>query len=596
MRIRTYLLIFALVILLPAIAFAVVAVIAFDRQQRVVVERGGVETARALMNAVDRELAGTVATLEALATARSLERDDLASFADDARRVLGSQQHWRAILLITPSGQPVMNTSVSLGAPLPPLVDRESFDAVLRTGQPVVGAVAPGVLGRYAFPVRVPVIRNGGLVHVLTGVLEPAAVAAILREQQLPADWIGGVFDSKRNIVARTRGTEQYVGRPVSPEFHRALDTAREGWAATRTLEGAPVYTAFSRSPATGWGVGLGIPPQAVDAPLRRSLWTIAGGGLALLVISVFVSALVGRRIARPIVTLATSAKTFGERADTAPPTPTGGPAEVDAVSRAFVEGSALLRARAAERDAALASAQAARAEAEAASVAKDQFLAVLSHELRTPLNAVYGWVRMLRRDEMDEETRARALDVIERNAAAQVRLIDELLDVSRILTGKMRLDLRPVDLPAVVEAAVESMRPAAHAKHLSLETSVAGPLAPITGDRERLQQVVWNLVSNAVKFTPSGGRVRVDVRPIDSHVEITVSDTGPGIAPEMLPYVFDRFRQADSSSTRAHGGLGLGLALVRQVIELHGGTVTAASPGVDRGATFVVTLPFASA
>jgi signal transduction histidine kinase len=594
MRIRTYLLVFAVAILLPMIAFAVVAVVAIDRQQRAAVERGGVETARALMSAIDRELGGSLATLHALAAARSLERDDLAGFADDARRVLASQRHWRAILLITPSGHVVVNTSYPAGAPLPDIVDRESFDAVLRVGRPVVGAILPGPQRQHAFAVRIPVTRDGRLVYVLTAALEPAAIASILEAQQIPGDWVGTVFDARRNIVARTRGTEQYVGRPVSPEFLRLLETGHEGWAVTHTLEGAPVYTPFSRSAVTEWGVGIGIPPRAIDAALRRSLWTIAGGGLALLLASVALSTLVGRRIARPIVALATNAKAFGEHAGAVPSTPRGDLAEADAVARAFDEAGALLRARAAERDAALASAEAARAQAEAASRGKDEFLSVLSHELRTPLNAVYGWVRMLQRDPMDAATRERGLDAIERNAAAQVRLIEELLEISRIVTGKMRLDLQPIELPAVVEAAVESLQSAAQAKDLRVEVAVVRPLPPVTGDRNRLRQVVANLVSNAVKFTPNGGRIRIDLRPVGSRVEIAVTDTGQGITPALLPHVFDRFRQADSSTTRTFGGLGLGLALVRHVVELHGGTVVAKSPGPGQGATFLVTLPAA--
>ena len=595
MRIRTYLLVFALAVLLPMIAFAAAVVVAFDRQQRSAVQRGGIETARALMSAIDRELGGSIATLRALGAARSLERDDIAAFDDDARRVLRSQRHWRAIILLTPSGEMRVNTSYRVGDPMPGTVDRESFDTAVRTARPVVGAVLRGPLGEFAFAIRSAVMRDGRLAYVLTAALDPAAIASILEAQQIPADWVGTVFDARRHIVARTRGTEQYVGRPVSPEFLRLLDTGHEGWAVTHTLEGVAVYTSFKRSAATGWGVGLGIPARAVDAPLRRSLWTIAGGGLALLLASLLASALVGRRIARPIVALAATAKAFGERPDVAPPTPVAGAAEVDAVSRAVAEASALARARGAERDAALAAAESARAQAEAASRGKDEFLSVLSHELRTPLNAVYGWVRMLQREEMDAATRARGLDAIERNASAQVRLIEDLLEISRVVTGRMRLDVHPVDVAAVVDAAVQSARPASSANGLRVDLSIARPLRPLVADRRRLQQVVSQLLANAVKFTPAGGRIDVGVRAVDARVEITVADTGQGIAPDVLPYIFDRFRQADSSITRAFGGLGVGLAVVRHVVELHGGTVTATSPGAGRGATFVVSLPAAA-
>jgi CheY-like chemotaxis protein len=239
---------------------------------------------------------------------------------------------------------------------------------------------------------------------------------------------------------------------------------------------------------------------------------------------------------------------------------------------------------------------QRARAAAEAASRAKDEFLAVLSHELRTPLNAVYGWARMLRAGEIEGEAVPRALDVIMRNANAQVQLIDDMLDVSRIVTGKMRLDVRAVDLKAVVEAALDAVRPAAEAKGLRLQPVLDPQAFGITGDPDRLQQVVWNLLINAVKFTPRGGRIQVHLERVSSLVEITVSDTGQGIPPDVLPHVFERFQQGDSTSTRRHTGLGLGLALVRHLVELHGGSVEASSAGEGQGATFVVKLPVAIA
>jgi signal transduction histidine kinase len=243
-----------------------------------------------------------------------------------------------------------------------------------------------------------------------------------------------------------------------------------------------------------------------------------------------------------------------------------------------------------------LAAAQRARAQAEDANRMKDEFLATLSHELRTPLNAVLGWAVTLRTANLDEDAAARALDAIERNARAQSQLIEDLLDISRIVNGKLRLDVQIVELPAVVEAALEAVRPAARAKSLELVTRLDPRTAVVYGDPDRLQQVVWNLLSNAIKFTPRGGRIEVGLASAGAHAEITVSDTGDGIAPELLPFVFDRFRQADSSSTRSQGGLGIGLALVRNLTELHGGTVEAESPGVGHGATFRIRVPVVGA
>jgi PAS domain S-box-containing protein len=235
-----------------------------------------------------------------------------------------------------------------------------------------------------------------------------------------------------------------------------------------------------------------------------------------------------------------------------------------------------------------------AKRDAEDASRAKEEFLAVLSHELRTPLNAVYGWARMLRSGQLEAEAAERALDVIVRNADAQVQLIDDLLDMSRIIAGKMRLDVRPVDLEALIHAAIDAVRPAADAKEIRLQCVLDPRAIGIIGDPDRLQQVVWNLLINAVKFTPKRGRVQVHLQRSNSHVEIVVSDTGQGIREEQLSHLFERFHQADSTSTRSHAGLGLGLALVRHLVELHGGKVTAQSPGEGQGATFTVELPVA--
>ncbi|MGH9763903.1 MAG: PAS domain-containing sensor histidine kinase [Blastocatellia bacterium] len=239
-----------------------------------------------------------------------------------------------------------------------------------------------------------------------------------------------------------------------------------------------------------------------------------------------------------------------------------------------------------------LACEQAARAEAEAANRAKDEFLANVSHELRAPLNSIVGWVRMLRGGKVDPETAVRGLETIERNAKLQAQLIEDLLDLSRVVSGKIRLAVKPLELPPVIEAAVDAIRPLADAKEIHTQVAFDSGTGLIAGDPERLQQVVSNLLSNAVKFTSKKGRVEITLARVDSHAEITVSDTGKGIAPEFLPYVFDRFRQADSKPTRSHGGLGLGLAIVRHLVDLHGGTVKALSPGKGRGATFVVRLP----
>jgi PAS domain S-box-containing protein len=239
-----------------------------------------------------------------------------------------------------------------------------------------------------------------------------------------------------------------------------------------------------------------------------------------------------------------------------------------------------------------LAREQVARAAAEAANRSKDEFLAMVSHELRSPLNAILGYTRMLRSGPSDREAINKAAAVVERNAKAQLRIIEDLLDSSRIVTGKLRIEPGPVDLTPALEAALATVRSAAEAKGITLVANFGPSPEQVLGDSTRLQQVVWNLLSNAIKFTPEGGRVELRMEGAADNVRVTVTDTGKGIEPEFLPFVFDRFRQADPSSARHYGGLGLGLSLVKHLVELHGGMITAASEGLGRGATFTVTLP----
>jgi PAS domain S-box-containing protein len=262
-----------------------------------------------------------------------------------------------------------------------------------------------------------------------------------------------------------------------------------------------------------------------------------------------------------------------------------------------IIEGLASQAAIAMDNAGLYQAAEAARQAAEAANRAKDDFLATLSHELRTPLTAILGWARMLRTREFKTSERLRAMEIIERNAAAQAQLIEDLLDVSRIVTGKLQVTLRSIDaIGPIVQGVVDSFRPSAQARQIALRAKIDPLAGPVAGDRDRLQQVIWNLVSNAVKFTPAGGCVDVSCEQTDGWIEIRVRDTGKGISRDFLPHVFDRFRQADTSTTRMYGGLGLGLSIVRHLVEVHGGSVRAESAGDGRGATFRVRLPIAGA
>jgi signal transduction histidine kinase/CheY-like chemotaxis protein len=332
---------------------------------------------------------------------------------------------------------------------------------------------------------------------------------------------------------------------------------------------------------------------------LGRYLTTVAAVSLAALLAALLAGRLAGRAISAPILALARTAQAVSERNDFSVRAVARGRDEVGVLVSTFNEmldglqrrDAELLRIQA-ELERRVEERTGLLREAEDANQLKDQFLATLSHELRTPLNAIVGWTTLLMQGNLQPDAAARAVTVIDRNARAQTKLIEDVLDVSSIVSGKLRLNVRALDLTAVVKAAVESVSHAANAKRIRQKLLLDAGTRPVSGDPDRLQQVVWNLLSNAIKFTPAGGTVTVRIEQGDSNVSVVVRDDGAGIAPDFLPHVFERFRQADASTTRAHGGLGLGLSIVRHLVELHGGTVRADSEGPGRGSTFTVALP----
>jgi signal transduction histidine kinase len=320
---------------------------------------------------------------------------------------------------------------------------------------------------------------------------------------------------------------------------------------------------------------------------------------MLMMLSSYYLATRIRRFLVRPIAELASTARRVSETKDYSVRAQRFSDDELGQFTSAFNEMLEQIQQQQLEiqhshdqRAQLLESEQAARSEAERASRLKDEFVATLSHELRTPLSAILGWAHILREPGIEADQIRAGVEVIERNARAQAQIIEDLLDMSRIIAGQIRLDVQQVELSDVVESALGTVRPAAEAKGIRLHTVIDPRIGAVRGDPQRLQQIVWNLLSNAIKFTPKDGRVEVALERVDSQVEITVSDTGQGIRPEFLPHVFDRFRQADGSTTRRHSGLGLGLSIVKQLVELHGGTIRARSEGADKGATFTVELP----
>jgi signal transduction histidine kinase/ActR/RegA family two-component response regulator len=582
--------------ILPLALMAGIGLSALKQHQDAQAERVGRELARSVANAIDSELRSSIAVLETFATTPALENDDLAGFLARARRVIGPKPEWAAIVLSDTAGTPLVDTRFDHGRALPPLADGVSFDRVVSARAPVVGNLARHSQEDWLFAVRVPVLRAGAMRYVVTGLIRPEAIHGVLTRHQVPADWVISIVDTNGLRVARSRAHLENLGGRLSESVHAVVNGGgSEGFGIAYSLEGERIFTPFSRLVSTGWTAVLGIPTALVDAAAYRSLAVYGGGVLLSIALGTLGALWVARSIVRPISDLGAAADAMGRREPPRPPETAI--QEIRQVGAALKSAAEALTRGEQEREELLQMERRARETAETADRAKDEFLAVLSHELRTPLNAVYGWARMLQTGQVrDPALVARAMDAIVRNADVQVRLIDELLDLARITSGKMRLDLRQVAMTGVLQGALDAVRPASVAKAINIRTILDPDTGAVAGDAGRLQQVVWNLLMNAIKFTPPGGEVQLRLQRVSSHLQIVVSDTGQGIAPEMLPHVFERFRQADSSSTRPHGGLGLGLALVKHIVELHGGTAVAESAGVGQGATFIVTLPIGAA
>jgi signal transduction histidine kinase/ActR/RegA family two-component response regulator len=580
--------------ILPLAALAGIGLYVLDRLQGAQSDAIGRWLARSIASAIDAELRSQLAAVETLASNPLLERRDFAGFQELAERVTQTRAEWAGVLLADRDGTLITGTRIASDRLLPLVADPESFDAVVRTRTGMVGRLTQDFTTDWLFAVRTPALRGGAVAYVVTALVKPEAIRRALARQPVPDEWVISIVDAKGLRVARSRAHDENLGGTLSDTVRQVIaGGGAEGFGVAYSLEGERIFTPYSRIEPGGWMAVLGLPTAVVDAATYRSFAVYLGGVLLSIVLGVAGALWVARSITRPMAELGMAAEALGRRS--VPHTVASSIQEVRAVGAALTTaGHELVRGEA-EREELLRKERRARERAETADRAKEEFMAVLSHELRTPINAVFGWARMLQTGQLrDKASSTRAKDAIVRNADVLVQLIDDLLDLSRISSGKMRLSIGQVDIGAILHSAIDSVRHAADAKAIRIHASTDPKVGQVSGDSARLQQVIWNLLMNAVKFTPMGGHVHARLERAGFHVQLVVNDTGQGIPFDLLPHVFERFKQADSSSTRAHGGLGLGLALVKHLVELHGGTVVAESGGPGQGATFIVTLPVA--
>ena len=575
--------------LLPLAAMSGLALMVLYEQQRGYAERTGLEVARALSTAVDAELRRTLSVLEVLSTSSWLEQGDLEGFRERAQRAHATQKHWNSVILYDVEGREVIDTGRPGAPPQSIPIESESLQLALKERAPVVGYLAKDVRGRWGIPVRVPVMRGDQLKYVLTAVLAPEAMLEVLRSTRVPGDWVVAVSDAKGLRVARTQSAEQSIGTPFSPTLVEMMARGGpEGIGETRNSEGVHVFTAYTRARDTGWVTAVGRPVEGITAYARQSFITF-GSGIALSIALGLLAALtIARSINAPMAQLRDAALRVGrgERL----PTPDTDIREIQDVANALAASEAERARIEAEREELLRSEQAARAAAEGANRAKDEFLAMLGHELRNPLGAISNAAAILEHAALDEPRKQDARRIINRQVTHLTRLTDDLLDAGRAVMGKIVLQRRPVDLAAAARQALATLWASERTQKHRIEEDLAG--AWVAADAIRLDQIISNLVVNATKYSAPGSAIRVSVRREGGEAVLRVADEGIGIAPELVPRVFDLFVQGDRQLDRSLGGLGIGLTLVRRLAEMHGGSAEVRSDGIDKGSEFVVRLP----
>jgi signal transduction histidine kinase/ActR/RegA family two-component response regulator len=591
--VRTYLILLVVGTTVPVLLLAGWLARRVITDNRNAIEQQLLQAARAQAALVDAELVGSVRALQGLAQSTHLSSGDLRASYNEALGLLATQPAWSAIALTTPDGRHLWNSTQALDAALPPLPDDESLERSVSTGKPAIGNLRRGILTQaLGFPIRVPVVRDGRSIYVLSAWITSGTFADVLRhrDNSLSEGWVRAVLDGAGIVVARSRDTERFVGSRGTAAFLRQAGIADEGVFRDVALDGTPVYGAFCRSNSARWIGAVAVPASLLDASFNRTVFAVAGLAVLLLASGGAGSYMLSRRISRDISASAADAEAIVSGG--VHPRAQSSVREIQRLSDALARSAELLEARRRERDEQLTHADQARAQAEAADRSKDQFLAMLGHELRNPLAPALTAIELMKLKGVGASTHER--DVIERQIRHMARLVDDLLDASRLRRGSIELRREPIELSDAVARAVEMTAPQFAAKQHRLDVEVKAGLV-VDADRTRLAQVFSNLLSNAAKYTETGGMVSVLARVERDEIVIDCRDTGIGVAAGLLPHVFDLFVQGERGLDRREGGLGLGLAVARLIVEQHGGRISVASDGPGRGATFTVRLPAAA-
>ena len=581
MRLRTNLVYLVVGIVIPLVALATLLGLLLVKREREAFRQGAINRNRAFMTAVDAAVRGHISTLQVLASASSLQADDFDAFRRDAVRALEAQDDWQNIILTKPDGTHLINTARPGHESQDGTTDLKSLKVVTETNAPAVGDVTiRQYLGKYGIAVRVPVQQHGKLVYILSAVIDLDQFKRLIEEQQLPSQWVSGLTDASGHYIARV--PYRSSAEMSSPDFRNAIANSREGWYRGLTLEGRDSFTAHMTSDLTNWSIGVGIPEDEVNAGANRAAWIMAAGTLITLALALGFSYWMGRRISLPIAALAKAARAMGQ--DTNPKVPSGSTIkEVRELAQALAEANEAIQERQIlfERE---------QAALKAADRAKDEFLAMLGHELRNPLAAITTSSEVLRFEDPDENISNHALDVIERQTKQMTRLVEDLLDVTKFTMGKVTLKSEDFDLARLSRRVVDMWVQSGRVREGRIQ--IHSESVWLNGDMGRVEQVLSNLLDNAVKFSSPDQPIEVRVRANGNHGLLEVCDRGEGIPKELQEQLFGLFVQGPRGPDRARGGLGLGLALVRRIVEMHGGSIVVTSDGAGQGSSFSACFP----
>jgi signal transduction histidine kinase len=597
-RLRAYYIILVAALVLPVGAVCALAVERlWHVQHNAAIDRVR-ENARLVRLVIDGDLYRAQSVMRTMVNSRALAEGDMARVYREMQAMNAGPGAW--MVLHNERGAQVLNTRLPFGAKLGTRPNPEEITRMLASGRGwVTGMRWRAALNNSFVGVEEPVDLGPGRRYVLTQSYSPDWFTSAFAGRSLPPGWVAGVADADGTVISRTR-TPIPQGTHVKPEMAAAMHAKPAGVLRHVNREGVEVYDVYMRSERSGWTVTIGAPVDGIDGPVWTSALMILGGMVVAFIVALMLTALFGQRLVRYVARAALAARRLGRHDDVAP-LPTSGVREFDQLNGSLMEANARLRDEMRtrllvedERNALLQEARQARSHAEAQNAAKDEFLAMLGHELRNPLSAVSNAVRVLDSDKASAAMQLRARQVLLRQSDHLARLVDDLLDVNRVLMGKFTLAPHPLDLATVVRRSLDAAAGAGRTAPFTLDVQLA--TAWVDADPTRLAQIVDNVIDNAIKYSPDGGPLAVTVLARGACAELVVRDAGVGIAPDLLPHVFDMFVQASQPLQRAQGGLGIGLSLVRRLAEMHNGSAELSSAGLGLGSTFTLRLPLARA